>query len=221
MATPKHTTFLRENQDLLKGPLLIVGSKMYPYDQADPRDLLAELGVGPVTGTDLEAGPGVDVVGDICNPTAAFLDEHRATYETVVFMEVLTNVSDPFAAARTVIELLVPGGTVLLSECIVRKQSRMPADNWRFTYSGLQLLFSACEFHDERARFSIVRAPGAALLPLTNELPQVMDERHPDESKLGHLVRRVHRKLLAHGVFEVSRLMPETAVMAVATKRPA
>ncbi len=218
MTTPKHLAFLGQNQDLLVGPVLIVGSKQYPYDPADPRDLLARLGVGPVTGLDIQDGPGVDVVADICRPAPAFLGQHRARYRTILCLEVLTHLDDPFAAARTIQDLLAPGGTVLVSECIVRKLTRMPGDNWRFTYSGLQLLFGSCGFQDDRARFSIVRAAGPGLLPLSNQLPQVMDSRHPDETGIGYLLRRAHRKAFASGVFVVSRLMPETAVMAVGIK---
>lgn len=218
MTTTKHITFLRQNRDLLVGPVLIIGSRRYDYDQADPRELLAELGVEPVTGLDLEPGDGVDVVADVGALPEGFLEEHREQYRTVLCLEVLTHVDDPFAVARAFDPLLAPGGTVFLSECIVRKLSRMPADNWRFTYTGLQLLLPGYRFHDDRARLSLVRAPGSDLLPFSNQLPEVMDARHADETKAGHLVRRLHRKLLAGGVFAVSRLLPETAIMAVATK---
>lgn len=218
MTTTKHITFLRENKDLLVGPVLIIGSKRYDYDQADPRELLHELGVEPVTGLDLEPGEGVDVVADVCAMPPEFLEQHRHAYNTVLCMEVLTHLDNPFVAGEALDPLIAPGGAVFLSECVVRKLSRMPADNWRFTYTGLQRLFPGYGFHDDRARMSIVRAAGADVLPLSDQLPQVMHERHADETAAGHFLRRVHRKVFARGVFEVSRLLPETAIMAVATK---
>jgi hypothetical protein len=52
------------------------------------------------------------------------------------------------------------------------------------------------------------------------ELPEVRsDQRHPDETAVGFLLRRVHRKFMANGVFELSRLMPENTICAVGKKR--
>lgn len=216
MATTKQIAFLEQNRDLLAGPVLVVGSKLYDYDAADPRDLFDRLGVGPVVGTDIAAGDGVDVVADVCAPGDAFAG-HEGRYATVMCMEMLTHVPDPFAAGRVVSSLLAPGGSVFLSECIVRKLSRMPTDHWRFSHSGLKLLFPDLTFHDERARMALVRDRSDRLLPLGDTLPEVLHDRHADETAVGHLLRRIHRKLAARGVFEVSRLMPETTIMAVGT----
>lgn len=215
MATTKQIAFLDLHRDLLAGPVLVIGSKLYDYDAADPRDLFTRLDVGPVVGTDLEDGPGVDIVGDILDPPAELLA--AAPFRTVVCMEMLTHVPDPFAVGRMIDRLLAPGGTVVLSECIVRKLSHMPHDHWRFTYSGLKLLLPGYHFDDERGRMALVRDRGDALLPL-GDLPQVLHDRHPDETHLGFLARRLHRKVLAGGIFRLSRLLPETTTLVIGTK---
>jgi hypothetical protein len=217
VATIGQLNFLRENRDLLADPVLLVGSKMYEYDAGDLRTMLAELGLRDVTGVDIEAGDGVDEVVDITDP-GDFLDRNRDRFATVVCMEILTHVPNPFVAGDNVASLVRPGGTVVLSEVVVRKLSRMPADNWRFTPTGTKLVHSRLEFHDARARMGYTRDRAGGLFPVPDQLPAVTDERHPDETSLGYLVRRVHRRFLARGVFQMSRLLPESTLYTIASR---
>jgi len=218
MATLSQQTFLRENRDLLRSPALVVGSRMYDYDDADLRVALTDLGVESVFGIDIVDGPGVDQVVDICDADA-FVDQRRGSFATILCMEMITHVPQPFVLGSAVSDLLEPGGTLFLSECAVRKLSRMPADHWRFTYTGMQLLFPSLVFDDARTRMSLPRDHGGTLLPYRDHLPEVLiDQRHPDETALGFQVRRLHRRFLAKGVFGLSRLMPESSIASVARK---
>lgn len=218
MATLGQLQFLRQNRDLLAEPVLLVGSKMYEYDAGDLRKVLAEMGLDDVTGVDIEAGEGVDEVVDITDP-GGFLDRNRDRFATVVCMEILTHVPQPFVAADNVASLTADGGTVVLSEVVVRKLSRMPADNWRFTPTGTKLLHSRLEFDDARARMGYTRDRAGGLFPVPDQLPAVTDQRHPDETSLGYLVRRIHRRYLAKGVFRMSRMLPESTLYTIATRR--
>jgi len=218
MATLNQGAFVRQNRDRLQDPVLIVGSCMYDYDDVDLRGLLGELGLHDITGIDIVDGPGVDEVLDICD-AADFEARNRGRFATVLCMEMITHVRQPFGLGATVTELLRPGGTVFLSECIVRKLSRMPVDHWRFTYTGIQLLFPDLDFDHDRVRMSLPRSHTDVLLPYDEHLPEVLGhQRHAEESRFGWYVRKVHDRFLAHGVFRLSRLMPEISIASVATK---
>jgi len=218
MATSSQTRFLEENRDHLHGPALVVGSRMYDYDEADLRTALAAAGVTDVTGIDIVDGPGVDEVVDIC-AADDFVAANRDRFATVLCMEMITHVPQPFLLGANVSAVTRPGGAVFLSECIVRKLSRMPTDHWRFTYTGIQLLFPELTFLDDRARMSLPRSHSDLLLPYTDHLPEILsDRRHEDETALGWQVRRLHRRFLAGGLFALSRTMPEVSISSLAVK---
>lgn len=219
MAHRNQIEFIRENRDLIREPILLVGAKIYDFDQFDLKQELTNMGFTDVLGTDLEAGKGVDQTLDITDPKAAILSEKRTFFNTIICMEVLTNVSNPFLAASHVSALLQPGGIVVLSECTVRKISKMPVDYWRFTYDGLKALFPDFRFEDGRSRTSITRQKDGKLLPYGKKIEEVLsDKQHPEESWIGFMLRRIHRKFFSRGVFRVSRMMPEQTIYAVGRK---
>jgi len=133
-------------------------------------------------------------------------------------MEVLTNVRNPFKASENIISMMRNGGTAILSECYVRKISKMPVDLWRFTYDGTKELFSGLTFQDNRAMISLTRDKVEKLMPLKYPLPQLLSEKHEDESNIGFMIRRIHRKFFGKGIFKISRLMPETTIYSIAKK---
>jgi hypothetical protein len=219
MAQRYHVAFLEEHRDLLQEPVLLVGSRQYDYDVLDLGTELRRLGVEELVGIDILDGPGVDAVVDITDTGSAWVDEHAGSFGTVICMEVLTHLPAPFVAAATLQRLARPGGTVILSECIVRKFTRMPGDYWRFTHDGLAALFDGVDLDPERARLARTRDKDGRLEPLGRTLPEVLAERHPHESKVGHLVRRAHRRFFAKGDFELSRLLPELTILAAGRRR--
>ncbi len=219
MATRAHETFLRANAGAIVDPVLLVGARHYEYDPVDVNALLRELGAKQVLGTDIELGKGVDELFDIADDDSEFVERHREAFATVICLEVLTYVANPFIAARNLTRLLRPGGAIFLAECIVRKTSQMPLDRWRFTYDGLKTLFSEIDFDDAAVRMSYTREKTGQMIPFSKHLPEVLHSRHSDESRLGHFVRRIHRRFLAQGVFSRSRLMPEVGVHAIGRKK--
>ncbi len=218
MATRNQIKFLQENKDIMKDPILIVGSRQYEFDKEDIRRCLTGLGFSDITGIDIVDGEGVDHVVDITDNNSEFIRNRTASFNTVICMEVMTHVKNPFAAADNLVSMLKPGGAMVLSECYVRKISKMPLDLWRFTYDGTRQLYSTLKFDDSRARISLTRDKGENLMPLKYPLPQVLSEKHSDESKTGFFLRRLHRKFFAGGIFEISRLFPETTIYSIAIK---
>ena len=74
-------------------------------------------------------------------------------------------------------------------------------------------LFSGVDFDEHRTRIARTRDKSGALDVLPRQLPQFLHERHPHESRLGHLIRRVHRRFFASGDFALSRSLPELTVL--------
>jgi len=218
MATLNQISFLKENIDIISEPVLIIGSKQYEFDRENLRERLKELGLTDVTGIDISEGEGVDHVVDITDSDCEFIRKNSGKYSTVICMEVLTHVRNPFTAAKNLTGFLKTGGTAILSECYVRKISKMPIDLWRFTYDGTKELFGELKFDDERARVSLTREKDEKLLRLKYPLPQLMAQKSEDENAAGYFFRRLHRKFFAKGIFRISRLLPETTIYSAGKK---
>lgn len=218
MATINQINYLKINSDFIKEPVLIVGSKQYDFDKMNIRKFLTENGFREITGLDLFEGEGVDIAADITDHDSEFMKRYRNFFNTVICMEVMTHVKNPFSAAHNLTEVLKSGGNIILSECYVRKISKMPADLWRFTYDGTKVLFSSFEFYDSKAMISFTRDKNENLMPLKYPLPQILKEKHEDESSFGHLLRRVHDKYFSKGIFRLSRYFPETTIYSSAKK---
>lgn len=79
---------------------------------------------------------------DLCAP----LEGHDA-YDVVICEQVLEHVVDPWAAARNLRGLCVPGGHVIVSTPFLVRIHELPAygmpDFWRFTPRGLKTLLEA------------------------------------------------------------------------------
>src|SRR5690349_11889438 len=154
MAHRNHIAFISLNKDLIREPILLIGSKMYDYDPVDLAEELKKLGYKSIIGTDIESGRGVDYVVDILDKDSTFVKEHHSKFATVICLEVLTHLKNPFTAAGVMTSLTAKEGVIILSDAFVRKLSRMPYDFWRFSYDGLKTLFDQFTFYDDRAKCS-------------------------------------------------------------------
>lgn len=219
MAHKNQIEFIKRQAAHIQEPILIIGSKLYDYDPFDLDSELKKMGFTGITGIDIATGPGVDEVVDITDTSSGFIQSHQNYFNTIICMEVLTNVTHPFKAAYNANGMLKHGGTIILSECFVRKLSRMPVDYWRFSYDGLKQLFEGYTFKDNQASYAVLRQKDARLQPFIGNFEEFRNfEQHKDESRLAWIVRMIAFKFLAKGPFKISRMLPEQTIYAIGTK---
>lgn len=118
------------------GRTLIVGSRIHA-NKPDRRKLYAEA-----VGVDMEAGEGVDEVADL---EQQFLGQ----FAHIECMSVLEHCRRPWLMAENLQDMLEPGGTLYVTVPFVWRVHRYPDDYWRFTTSGIRVLFPAIEWAAE------------------------------------------------------------------------
>jgi len=118
----------------LPGPVVEIGSYQVP-DQPYPSDLRPLFPEKEFVGCDARPGPGVDRVEDV--HALGFAD---ASVGTVLMLETLEHVADPLRALQQVRRVLRPEGYVVLTSCMDTPVHEHPADYWRFTPQGFDLL---------------------------------------------------------------------------------
>ena len=89
----------------------------------------------PYVGFDMQAGAGVDEVGDIL--THDFAEE----FNTVVCCETLEHVTKPWVAVERMARVLKPGGYMIITAPFQHSIHDHPGDYWRFTDQGMRVLF--------------------------------------------------------------------------------
>ncbi len=89
----------------------------------------------PYTGLDAEAGEGVDVVGDVL--THHFGEE----FATIVSVETLEHVTEPWTALARMGRWLRPGGHLIIAAPFMHGLCNHPRDYWRFTDQAIAYLF--------------------------------------------------------------------------------
>jgi hypothetical protein len=115
-----------------RGPVLIVGSKLYRTKRDDRRSQYAD-----VLGVDMQPGEGVDRVLDLEEP----LPSDLGPFAHVECMSVLEHSRRPWLLAANLERLLLAGGTLFLSVPFMWRIHGYPEDYWRFTPSGIRTLF--------------------------------------------------------------------------------
>lgn len=119
--------------------VLEVGS--YAHENSTPlRDLWPDY-----TGLDIAAGPNVDIVHDLTEGLGPLKPE----YDLVVCCSVLEHVKNPWKMAETMQALLVDGGRLYLATPWVWRYHKYPDDYWRFSFTGIQLLFPAMKWEKQ------------------------------------------------------------------------
>jgi SAM-dependent methyltransferase len=86
-------------------------------------------------GCDMREGPGVDRIEDV--HTLSFAD---SSVGTVLMLETLEHVENPFQALAEIFRVLKPEGIVVVSCCMDFPVHEHPADYWRLTPQGFDLL---------------------------------------------------------------------------------
>jgi SAM-dependent methyltransferase len=103
-------------------------------------------------GVDVVANPNVDLVGPV---EALPVDD--ASFDLVLCTQVLEHADDPAKAVSELHRVTAPGGRVLASTHGVQWYHPSPNDYWRWTHTGLRLLF---ERNAEWSTLSIEPAAG-------------------------------------------------------------
>jgi hypothetical protein len=134
------------------GRTLIVGSHIWA-NKEDRRKHYPD-----VVGVDMQAGPGVDRVCDLeIGPDidGAVLDakqESLGTFAHIECMSVLEHCRRPWLMAANIERMLIPGGTLFVTVPFIWRVHGYPDDYWRFTISGVKVLFPGIQW--EKAAYS-------------------------------------------------------------------
>ncbi|MCQ9378577.1 bifunctional 2-polyprenyl-6-hydroxyphenol methylase/3-demethylubiquinol 3-O-methyltransferase UbiG [Methyloversatilis sp. XJ19-49] len=86
---------------------------------------------------DIDPGWSDAIVGDICSCAHVSTD----SFDIVFSMNLLEHVADPWAAASEMVRIARPGGLVVQIVPFSWRYHPFPEDYWRFSHSGLRLLF--------------------------------------------------------------------------------
>lgn len=135
--------FVKSIAGQLAGPVLEVGSR----DYGNTQNFRALFGGADYLGIDMQAGKGVDMVLDLTEDFDAIdqcLEGRR--FGTIICMSVLEHCRDPFRMAQSIERLLAEGGTLVVGAPFVWELHGFPDDYWRFTPSGISILFPNLDF---------------------------------------------------------------------------
>jgi len=117
----------------VEGPVLEVGS----YDaNGSLRDLFNGM---EYVGLDMREGPNVDIVRDIMDPW-------EGAYGTVVCVETLEHIAEPWRAIDTMHSILKPGGLFAGAWVFNWEIHGHPNDYWRVTPEGFKYLLNRSGF---------------------------------------------------------------------------
>jgi SAM-dependent methyltransferase len=119
---------IQANAAHITGEVLDIGSSPWNY----PKEQFS----GKANITTLDIRPPADVLGDIMD--APFADD---TFDTVLCLEVLEHVRNPFIALAEMYRILKPGGYLIASTPFFYElHDEDYGDHWRFTRQGWGVL---------------------------------------------------------------------------------
>lgn len=114
--------------------ILEVGSK----DHGNGSPFRQSLTYQEYVGLDMEAGAGVDVVGDLAMGLCG-LDP--SSFDLGICVSTLEHARYPWLVAQNITRLLRPGGTCYVAVPWVWRYHPYPDDYWRFSWRGIESLF--------------------------------------------------------------------------------
>jgi hypothetical protein len=142
--------FIKRNIKKFKAPYLEIGSR---YGLT--REMRKLFPNSEYIGTDMEDGPGVDVVLDLAKDFT-FVDKilKQKRFNTVFCLSVLEHCSNPFMMAENITNLLDKNGVLYVSVPFSWGFHPFPSDYWRFTPEGVRILFPEIVFNFENSNMS-------------------------------------------------------------------
>ena len=218
MPNYNHIKYIRDNVRYIQDPILIVGSKEYEFDQYNFFTELKSMDFKTIIGIDIQIGEGVDIQADICNISKEIYNKYVGYFNTVVCMQTLYAVQNPFIASQNIEKLMSTNGVLLFSDVFSHRIHRIPKDYWRFTYDAHKILFTNLKFDDKKAKIGITREN--KLININFPHPELNKyKQQEDESFIGYIIRKIHRKLFTVGLLNLPRLLPELSIFSIAFKK--
>jgi SAM-dependent methyltransferase len=132
--------FLRENADHIAGRCLEFGEPR--YRSYFPKATKYEI-------TDVVSRPGVHYVCDIHEPQGL----PRNHFDAVICTQVFEHLAHPEKAAKSLFEVMAPGGVLLLTAPFINPVHYVPTDFRRFTPECLEMMIKEAGFRVEIASF--------------------------------------------------------------------
>lgn len=138
------TEWVRKNIRHGAGPYLDVGS--FGSSEYWWRDMKQLLGMGDAKdwyGLDAQEGPDVDIVMDL---TDAVIPPQADFFKTVICTEVLEHVYRPKTALWVLLEMMKPGGQIIITVPFAFPVHDFPDDFHRYTPSCLDMMLQEVGF---------------------------------------------------------------------------
>ena len=143
MGDSNQANFVKAHAELIKAPILEVGSK----DYGKTPDFKAMFSGYEYTGIDREEGKGVDLVLDLTSDSD-FVDKQLQgkKFNTIICFSVLEHCKEPFKMTNNITRLQNTDGLLFVSVPFSWRIHDFPADYWRFTPDGVKALFPVLDF---------------------------------------------------------------------------
>jgi hypothetical protein len=136
--------WVKNNIEILKGPVIEIGSRF--YDQKTSMDYRSLFKKDMYLGVDMQAGTNVDKVVDFTQNFTEIENLIGGKYNTVICCSVMEHVKDIFSFAANVSKILNAGGVLMISVPFTWEYHGYPDDYWRFTPSAIKYLFQDFDF---------------------------------------------------------------------------
>jgi hypothetical protein len=141
--------WVKKNIDIIKSPVLEIGSRK--YSDATFNNFRALLSEGShYLGCDMQNGDNVDMIIDFTEDIDLIKEKLGGLdIKTVICCSVLEHVDKPWVFADNLSSLLKPGAVIFMSVPFVWEFHGYPSDYWRFTPKAVEKLFEKFDFPEK------------------------------------------------------------------------
>jgi len=143
--------FVLNNKNLVKGPILEIGSKDYGNTQ-DFRSLFPNF---DYIGVDMEEGKGVDIIADFTDDLDNLKEKlSDRKFKTIFCFSVLEHCKYPFKMCDNISNILEKDGFIFIGVPFSWRIHGYPSDYWRFTSEGIKILFPNVDFEPYKSNIA-------------------------------------------------------------------
>lgn len=145
--------WIKRNTNLVRGPILEIGSKYYDKSTfINYRELFPDH---DFVGVDLTEGVNVDLTLNITENIAKIREKLKKTsFQCIICCSVLEHIDNIFEASQNISNLVENEGVLFVSVPFIWEEHGYPNDFWRFTPNAIRYLFPKFKFADERSTIS-------------------------------------------------------------------